>query len=457
MTLKEKLKNLPSTSGVYLMQDRRGKILYIGKASCLKKRVGSYFSSPSNQSLKNAVMISQVKKIDYLVTKTEKESLLLESNLIRKYQPRYNILWRDDKSYPHLKLTLNEDFPRLLLVRKREGKENSARYFGPYTEVGEVRRTLRWLQRIFPLRLCKYTINKDTLLPEKKVRSCLYYHIQQCPAPCLKKISQKKYQEIVAQVILFLEGKYEELHNYLEKQMHQSAKALAFEEAKKIRDTIIAIKNMTERIDFKEIKKEDLLEKIKTTRGLSELKRILSLPKVPLYIEAFDVSNISGKQAVGSSVVFERGEANKNLYRKYKIKTVNKIDDYRMISEILSRRYKRILEAGEKPRREPEALLRGKLPDLILIDGGKGHLSTAMETLNTLHLPPPHLRGGLRKLPVIALAKEKEEIYLPARNEPLTLPANSPALQLLQRIRDEAHRFALSYHKLLRKKEKFGK
>jgi len=458
MNLKEKLQNLPSVPGVYLMQDISGKIIYIGKATSLKKRVTSHFYPRAEQSMKNAIMISQVAKIDYIVTKSETEALLLESKLIKRYQPRYNILWRDDKSYPHLKLTINEDFPRLFLVRrgdylKTRRKKNSARYFGPYTEVGQVRKTLRFLQRIFPLRLCKYTFQKDKPLPEKKVRSCLYYHIKQCPAPCLGKISQEKYQEIVNKVTLFLEGKHEELLNHLEKQMHQLAKALAFEEAKKIRDTISTIKNMSERIDLREIKEADLMKKIKLTRGLSELKKILSLPKVPLHIEAFDVSNIFGNQAVGSLVVFEKGEPNKNLYRRYKIKTVppNRRDDYAMIREILSRRYKRILEEREK------------LPDLILIDGGKGHLSTAVETLNSLHLPPPCHRfsgvseQGLRKLPVIALAKEKEEIYLPRRNKPLVLSAHSPVLQLLQRIRDEAHRFALSYHKLLRKKEKFEK
>jgi len=463
MNLKEKLQNLPSVPGVYLMQDISGKIIYIGKATSLKKRVTSHFYPRAEQSMKNAIMLSQIAKIDYIVTKSETEALLLESKLIKRYQPRYNILWRDDKSYPHLILTLNEDFPRLLLVRKREGKEKNVRYFGPYTEVGQVRKTLRFLQRIFPLRLCKYSLTKDKSLPEKKVRSCLYYHIKQCSAPCLQEISQEKYQEIVNKVTLFLEGKHEELLNHLEKQMHQLAKGFAFEEAKKIRDTISTIKNMSERIDLREIKEADLMKKIKLTRGLSELKKILSLPKVPLHIEAFDVSNIFGNQAVGSLVVFEKGEPNKNLYRRYKIKAVppNRRDDYAMIREILSRRYKRILEEREK------------LPDLILIDGGKGHLTTAVETLNSLHLPPPCHRfsgvseRGLRKLPVIALAKEKEEIYLPTealakaglptRNEPLTLPANSPALQLLQRIRDEAHRFALSYHKLLRKKEKFEK
>ncbi|HCJ66589.1 MAG TPA: excinuclease ABC subunit C [Elusimicrobia bacterium] len=453
MNLKEKLKNLPSAPGVYLMQNSSSQIIYIGKATSLKKRVASYFYPHIEQSTKNAIMLPQIAKIDYLVTKTETEALILESKLIRRYQPKYNILWRDDKSYPHLMLTLGEEFPRLFLARKREGRVKNARYFGPYTEVGQTRRTLRWLQRVFPLRLCKYPLSKDTPIPEKKVRSCLYYHIKQCPAPCLGEISQKKYREIVNQVILFLEGNHQELLKHLEKQMQQYSKKLDFEEARKIRDTISAIQNIPERIDFKEVRETDLPKKIKITQGLSELKKLFSLPNVPLHIEAFDISNISGKQAVGSLVVFEKGEPNKNLYRRYKIKTVNKIDDYKMISEVLSRRYKRILEAGEK------------FPDLILIDGGKGHLSTAVETLNTLHLT----------LPIIALAKEKEEIYLPSdlsskalakeealvkeglpkKSKPLNLPANSPALQLLQRIRDEAHRFAISYHKLLRKKDKF--
>jgi len=440
MNFKERLESLPNLPGVYLMYNSSGRIIYIGKASSLKKRVASYFRSGTDFSLKTATMISQVNKIDYLITKSENESLLLESKLIKRYQPRYNIIWRDDKSYPHLKLTLNEDFPRLFLVRRRKETKDGARYFGPYTEVGQIRRTLRWLQRIFPLRLCKYTFSKDAPMPERKVRSCLYYHIKQCPAPCLSEISQEKYQEIVNKVTLFLEGKHQELLNHLEKQMRDVAKKLNFEEAKKIRDCIATIQNMNERIDFKEIKEEDLIRKIKITRGLSELKKVLSLPKAPLHIEAFDISNIFGDQAVGSLVVFKKGEPNKNLYRRYKIKTVTKIDDYAMITEVISRRYKRVLQE------------KTKLPDLILIDGGKGHLSTVVKTFNTLHLPPPW--RGLRKLPVISLAKEKEEIYLPAKSEPLTLPTNSPALQLLQRIRDEAHRFALSYHKFLRKKEK---
>jgi len=436
MTFQERLDNLPQAPGVYLMRDSAGRIIYIGKAASLKNRVSSYFHTGTDFSLKTASMVSQVKKIDYIVTHSDNEALLLEQKLIRQYKPRYNIIWRDDKSYPHLKLTLNEDYPRLFFVRKRKEIRDGARYFGPYPQVGEVRKTVRWLQKLFPLRLCKYTIEKGKPIDEKKVRSCLYYHIEHCPAPCLAKISQKKYQEIVDEVTLFLEGKHNELIETLEKKMHLAAKELNFEEAKKIRDCIQTIQGMTERINFKEIKEEELYLKIKLARGLSELKKILSLRKVPLHIEAIDVSNIFGDYAVGSLVAFEKGEPKKDAYRRYKIRTVTKIDDYAMIREVVSRRYKRILK-------EKDVGIPGiELPDLILIDGGKGHLSTAVETLNTLHL----------KLPVIALAKEKEEIYIPQATQPLSLPKNSPALHLLQHIRDEAHRFALSYHKLLRKK-----
>ncbi|MFN3966336.1 MAG: transglycosylase SLT domain-containing protein [Endomicrobiia bacterium] len=411
-------KILPETPGVYLMRDYSGEILYIGKARNLKKRVSSYFTK-SLLDPKIIALISSIKTVDYIVAKSERDALLLENKLIKKLQPKYNIMWRDDKSYPYIKLTIKDDFPYLCLVRQK--KEDGSKYFGPYHNVSEVRKLIRKLRSMFHIRPCTKTKFKG---------KCFYFDLGQCPGPCIGKISTTQYKKNIKNLLLFLEGKYEFLKNILKKEMKIQSEKLNFEEAGKIRDIIFSIDRMFEKISFHEIKETDLTEHLNLSRTLSQLKETLQLPKVPITIEAFDVSNISGKEAVGSMVSFFQGRPDKKNYRRYKIKTINYIDDYAMIKEIVHRRYTRLLTEHKK------------LPDLIIIDGGKGHLSSAKEILDKI---------GLENQPIISIAKKEEEIFKPEKEEPIKLSSDSPVLKLIQYIRDEAHRFALSYHRYRRK------
>jgi len=409
---------LPETPGVYLMRDYSGEILYIGKARNLKKRVSSYFTK-SVSDPRITALISSIKTVDYIIAKSERDALLLENKLIKKLQPKYNIMWRDDKSYPYIKLTAKEEFPYLTLTRQK--KNDGSKYFGPFHNVSNVRKLLRRLRFMFHIRPCTKTKFKS---------KCFYFDLGQCPGPCIGKIKSSEYKKNIEKLELFLEGKYDLLKKILEKEMKEQSEKLNFEEAKNLRDIIFSIDKIFEKISFHEIKETDLDRRLNLSRTLSQLKEILNLPKVPVTIEAFDVSNISGKEAVGSMVSFFQGKPDKKNYRRYKIKNVNFIDDYAMIKEIIQRRYKKLLEEHKK------------LPDLIIIDGGKGHLSSAKNVLDEI---------GIKNQPIISIAKKEEEIFTFEKDEPIKLPPSSPVLQLIQQIRDEAHRFAISYHRYRRK------
>ncbi|MFC1590530.1 helix-hairpin-helix domain-containing protein [Candidatus Omnitrophota bacterium] len=408
MDIKEKIKGLPSGPGVYLFKDPGGEVQYIGKANNLKKRVASYFRSGARRSPRLDIMVSKVRDVDYIRTSTSAEALLYENSLIKQYKPRYNVALRDDKTYPLLKLTANERFPRLLITRRK--KLDGSVYYGPFTSARLLREALTILYRMFPLRRCKTV----------KGSVCLNYHIKQCLGPCEGKICEKRYSQIVAQLKLFLEGRKEELVKLLSKRMILASKDQDFEEAARLRDTIDALRAI-----------KDRKAAFAPYRELEELKNILSIPGRLEVIEAFDVSNIMGEEACGSMVVFRKGSPRKSEYKRFKIKSVSGIDDYKMIKEVVSRRCGRLLRE-KRP-----------LPDLILIDGGRGHLSAAVDTLRSL---------GISDIPVIGIAKALEKIYLKGRTEPIILPKDSRALHLIQRIRDEAHRFAISYHKKLMRK-----
>lgn len=412
MDIKKKIKNLPDTPGVYLMKDKDGQIIYVGKAASIKKRAASYFRQRP-LSARLAALTGSIKDIDFIITANEAEALLLESALIKSRQPRYNVALRDDKNYPLLKLTLNEKFPRLLITRMK--KSDGARYFGPFTEAKLLRQALAFLRRAFPLRTCK-TMPKTV---------CLNFYLRQCLAPCVGKADAEKYKEISEQLIMFLEGRRPELLRQLEEKMIKASKENRFEEAARLRDQIRALTVAIVPNGSAGLKNLSYPEEMEA------LKEILNLKKIPNRVEAFDVSNISGKEAVGSMVTFLNGAPYKNGYRKFKIKTVVGIDDYSMIREVVERRYRNLIEEKETP------------PDLIIIDGGKGHLSSTKEELDNL---------GLRDIPIMAIAKEFEHIFVPERQGPIRLPATSPILFLIQRIRDEAHRFAVSYHKVLRQR-----
>ncbi|MFA4843288.1 MAG: excinuclease ABC subunit UvrC [Candidatus Omnitrophota bacterium] len=405
MDIKEKVKKLPYSPGVYLMKSGEGKVIYIGKATSLKKRVGSYFKDrPVSPRL--AALIENIKDIEYILTSNEAQALLLEAALIKSRRPKYNIALRDDKNYPLLKLTLYEKYPRLLITRIK--KNDGAMYFGPYTEAKLLRKALAFLRRAFPLRTCK-------ALPKSL---CLNFYLKQCLGPCVGGVSENKYKHILNQLMMFLEGRSPELLRQLQEEMEKAAKEKRYEEACKLRDQIGSF------TQFSAGTKSG-----NETDRLIALREMLNLKKEPVIIEAFDVSNISGREAVGSMVTFKNGRPHKNGYRKFRIREVKGIDDYAMIKEIVRRRYQRLLEE------------RQALPDLIVIDGGRGHLSSAKEELDRL---------GLSGLPVISIAKEFEHIFVPDRPEPIKLPGNSLVLYLIQRIRDEAHRFAIGYHSSLR-------
>ncbi len=439
MKFEEKLTSLPDAPGVYMMKDITGRVIYVGKAKSVRKRVPAYFQSPNTYSPRTFALISNVRDLQYIVTRNEKEALILENELIKYFHPKYNIALRDDKTYPHLKLTIDEDFPKLVMARisKRERvkhKTPGIKYFGPYPDVSSLKRTLKTIQRIFPLIKC----NKSFFLARRKEgnpSSCLDFHLGQCLAPCAGWISKEDYRKIVEKVILFLSGKGENLLKKLKEEMERASRGLDFEKAKILRDQIRAIQSISQRVNLRQVEKQKLKAAGKG-EVLIELQKAIELENLPEMIEAFDISDIYGDSAVGSMVVFSGGKPENKSYRKFKIKTVPGIDDVGMVKEVIRRRYTRLI-------REKELL-----PDLILVDGGKGQVNGAKGVLKEL---------GLESIPVVGLAKGEELIFLPQRSRPIRLPFSSPVLHLIQHIRDEAHRFAIRYHRLLQKKKLIGK
>ncbi|MCK4240345.1 MAG: excinuclease ABC subunit UvrC [Candidatus Atribacteria bacterium] len=439
MDIKSKVNKLPDTGGVYLFKDKANKIIYVGKANSLKSRVSSYFSNSSQRSLKANKMVKEIMDVEYIPTSSEVEALILESKMIKNNNPYYNTQFKDDKSYPYIKITLGEDFPQIFFHRKinQEKKEDKAIYFGPFVGAEDTRAVIKVIRQIFKIRGCR----KKNL---REARICLDYQIGLCSAPCAKMISKTEYQKRVKEICLFLAGgKKRLLHNFYQ-EMKEASNHINYEKAAKIRDKIKSLEEILKSQELNYYSKdkgnEYFLKKIeeveeseikKGKRAIFDLKRKLNLKILPEKIEAFDISNIQGKLPVGSLVVFEKGRPKKQDYRRFKVKKVNRIDDYAMLQEVVERRYKRLLSEGKE------------LPDLILIDGGRGQLVAVEKILNTLSL----------ELPVISIAKKEEEIFKPEVYEPIILPPDSEALFLLQRIRDEAHRFAITYHRRIRSKE----
>jgi len=546
----EKLEHIPEKPGVYIMRDRAGEVIYVGKAVSLKNRVRSYFSG--QQTPKVRVLVSRVADLEYIVTDSEVEALILECNLIKRYRPRYNVNLKDDKNYPYLKVTFQEEFPRLVITRNMV--KDGAKYYGPYTNAGALHDTVSVLRKIFRLRTCSEGQFSN------RQRPCLNYYIKRCDAPCMGYISPEAYREVIKEVCLFLDGRQEDLVRRLQERMEEAAARLEFERAARLRDQLQAVRQVLERQKMvsKGMQDQDIIafaregdeacfqiffvrqgkvvgrehyflegtgdlerpeimaaflkryydrvpfipreillaeetaekavleewlsqkrgrrvylqvpkrgekaklaamvaknallvlqereadgqrEEEKAAAALEELAERLSLPIPPERIECYDISNIQGTLAVGSMVVFTAGKPDKKEYRRFRIKTVRGPDDYAMLREVLYRRFRRTLDAGEEGGEEGGF---GKLPDLILIDGGKGQLAAAREVLQ---------RVGFEDIPVFSLAERNEEVYAPGEEKPLLLPRNSEALYLLQRLRDEAHRFALEYHRRLRKKQ----
>lgn len=540
--IEEQLRELPNKPGVYLMKDEMEEIIYVGKAKSLRKRVRSYFRK-GNHTFKTKIMVEYINDFDYIITDTEVEAFILEANLIKKHQPRFNIRLKDDKTYPYIKVTINEDFPRIF--KTRIVKNDGARYYGPFANVDAIYKTIDVLKDLFALRTCKKDLKADS--PEE--RPCLNYHIGKCLGPCIGAIDRKSYRDLVDQVSMFLSGHQDELIDRVEEKMYEAAREKNFEKAARLRDSIEALKKISTqqkvmsekninqdvvalardeegqscaqvlivrngrligqefylmegsedekdgeimesflqqfyeqapqipdeillsteinekellsywlrskkgkkiRIHFPErgekkrllemaarnaeqnLRKESIkrkYQKERTNKAVQELKSYLGLKVDPHHIEGFDISNIQGTDPVASMVVFKGGIASKQDYRRFKIKTVLGPNDFAMMQEVVERRYTRLLNEGKK------------LPDLILIDGGKGQLNAAHEVLCQL---------GLNDQAIIGLAKKEEEVFIPGRSEPIIIPHDTPALHLIQRVRDEAHRFAVSYHRKLR-------
>lgn len=409
MDIKERIKALPADPGVYIMKDMSGNVLYVGKAGNLRRRVSSYFRGRGRSGGRIDAMVSRIDDIEYIRTSTEAEALIYENGLIKKLSPKYNVALKDGKSYPMLKLTVNEEFPRLLVTRR--DSHDGAIYFGPYADARLLRLAVDALRQIFPLRKCA----------RMEKRPCLNYHLKQCLGPCAGLIGKADYSEMVAELKLYLAGRRGELISLLSEKMAKAAALEDFERASAIKARLEALSLIKAKAVSYGPAKE-----------LEELRAVLGFESPIETIEAFDVSNISGEFAVGSMACFYKGRPKKSAYRKFRIRTVKGPDDYAMIREIVRRRYSKLIEGGG-----------GEAADLIVIDGGRGHLAAAVKELDDL---------GLAHLPVIGIAKEREIIYVKGRKDPLVLPGESKALHMIERIRDEAHRFAISYHKSIMSK-----
>jgi excinuclease ABC subunit C len=421
-------RHLPHACGVYIMRDGGGHILYIGKAIDLAKRVAQYFN-PNKEDLKNSVLAPLIRKIDYISCASERESLILERRLIYRHQPFFNSMWKDDKSYPYVKVTLGEDFPRILMTRKK--LKDGGAYFGPYPQAGPIKSLLAylWRQKFFPLRPCRWDFSLTKPLDQRKITSCLYYHTGECPAPCAAKISPQDYRAIAERAVLFFKGRYEQLKNRFTAEMKTASSRLEYERAAQLRDNIRALSQMGERVRVQAVREEDVSGQLAASESVSDLQRALGLSTPPFHIECFDISHFQGHQTVASMVCFMGGAPHKAHYRKFKIREVEGIDDFKSMAEAVRRRYTRLKNEGG-------------LPDLVVVDGGKGQLSAALGALND---------AGV-KIPLASLAKRIEEVFLPGKADSIIMERGRPALRLLQQLRDEAHRFGITYHRLLRKK-----
>ena len=546
LSLQEKLESLPSKPGIYQFKNSEGKVLYVGKAQNLRSRVRQYFQKSRSADPRVDALIPKIRDLELIVTDSEVEALILEANLIKKLKPRYNVLLKDDKSYPSIVIT-NEPFPRVFVTRRIV--KDGSKYFGPYTDVKTMRYALKTVRDLFMIRSCNYDLTDETI-SKKKFKLCLDYHIKKCEGPCEALITQRHYRSMIDQVAKVLKGKTGEVIGSLRSEMEKSSKQLRYEDAARLRDQLKAIEVYHDRQKMVDTKGEDkdilavaargddaagvifrvregkvlgsrnyylnnvegkvegellealmeryyldsedippqillsapvesealirswlatkaglevaidvpkagdkvklvamvrnnaqyLLDELEVQRlkrgdafphAVSALQKDLHLGVPPRRIECFDISNTQGTDSVASLVVFVDGKAKKSEYRKFKIKTVTGADDFASMQEVVERRYSRILEEGTP------------MPDLIVVDGGKGQLSSAHEIL---------LKLGLSLQPIIGLAKRLEEVYVPDRGEPLSIPKISSGLKLLQQVRNEAHRFAVTFHRSLRSK-----
>jgi excinuclease ABC subunit C len=430
--IRRKIKTFPTGPGLYFMKGQADKVLYIGKAKNLRSRVASYFQPGGEiataRGPKITEMLSKVKTVDFLETETEVDAVLKEARLIKDIRPPYNSDLTDDKTFPYLEITIGEDFPGVYITRKP--RPTGSRLFGPFAGAKDLRLVLVELQKIFKFRTCALDIKEGD--PKRRFfRPCILYSIKQCTAPCAAKVGKSEYKEIIKDFIKFLRSKRSTILRQLKRQMAEAAEALEYEKAAMLRDRI----RLIERLDRRGLPEEDVQPEVfagDPTEALLRLRNLLQIPDQVRIIEGIDVANISGAEAVGSLVKFIDGKPFKSGYRRFKIKTVEGIDDYAMIAEVVRRRYKYALRGEEL------------WPDLVLIDGGLGHLRAAEAALRRMKAPD---------VKIASIAKRQEDIYLQGSSEPVRLPAHSPARKLLQYVRDEAHRFAQHYFHILRTKK----
>ncbi|MEK6643203.1 MAG: excinuclease ABC subunit UvrC [Planctomycetota bacterium] len=432
--LKEIIGRFPKSPGVYLMKDAKGRVLYVGKAKDLRARVSSYFQDSADLLRSRgpdiARMASMVVDIDFLECDSEVDALLQENRLIKDIQPPHNAMLKDDKSFPYLEITTDDDFPGVFVTRTPRPK--GSKLYGPFTSAGSLRDAVNALQKVFKFRTCELDIRVED---EKRrfFRPCLLHAINQCTAPCADRITPEDYKKDIDRLKRFMASKKSIVLREMQAEMQEAADALNFEEAARVRDRIKSIQKLALSGDVDEHVQPEVFY-VDPREGLERLARILELDNAPRIIEGIDIANLQGEESVGALVCFIDGVPFKNGYRRFGIKTVEGQDDYAMIREVVQRRYRHAAEGEEM------------FPDVIMIDGGLGQLHAAINACEEMFMKPPM---------VLSLAKREEEIYIQARKQPLKLARNDPALRLLQQVRDEAHRFAQHYHHILRSKRQF--
>ena len=426
----EIVRRFPTTPGVYLMKDDAGRVIYIGKASNLRSRAGSYFQKGAADEPRISAWIGEVVDVDYIECESEVDAILTEARLIKDIQPRHNKELKDDKSFPYLMVTTHEDFPRVEITR--EPRDRGVKLYGPFPNVRALRGAVQVLQRIFKFRTCNLDIEEN----DKRwrwFRPCLLASIDQCTAPCNLRISKEAYRRDIRRLHLILQGKKGPLLKQLRKEMEEAAGRLEFERAARLRDEIAMLEQLDQRGDLETHVQPEVFY-IDPKKGLAGLRRVLKLEATPRTVEGIDVAHLQGGETVASVVRFLDGLPFKPGYRRYRIRGVKGPDDYRSMHEVVSRRYGKMHHDGEA------------LPDLILIDGGKGQLRAALAAFEQQRVPLPA---------IVSLAKKEELLFLPNEAEPLKLSRHAFALRLLQYVRDEAHRFAQHYHHILRRKSTF--
>jgi excinuclease ABC subunit C len=426
-----KVRQFPHTPGVYLMKDAAGVVIYVGKAKNLRARAGSYFLKAAAEDRRTADLVAAIHDIDFVPAESEVDALLMEARLIKDVQPKFNQSLKDDKTFPYLEIYTREDFPRVEFTREPHSK--GTKLYGPFASAGSLRGAIQVLQKIFKFRTCSLDIEEHDER-WRWFRPCLLASIHQCTAPCNLRISKEDYRRDIHRLRMFLEGKKKVLLEEMRGEMRAAATDLQFEKAARLRDEIHMLETLDKRGDLEENAQPEVFY-IDPKKGLAGLRKVLHLSETPRTIEGVDIAHLAGGETVASLVRFIDGLPFKPGYKRFKIREVAGVDDFKSIHEVVSRRFQRLSDEQEL------------FPDILLVDGGLGQLNAAMGAFRELEITPPT---------VISLAKRDEEVYVPGQPEPLKLSRHSYALRLLQYVRDEAHRFAQQYHHLLRRKSQRG-